>query len=231
MKKMDNFFFKDKWLSKILKKKTYTIINPKKKKLVYPKDSDFIFSKIDKKDKKIVNFYLLNDFKKINSNIIFEKKINNKKELNVENVRKAKKKDLKKIQLIATESLTKSRFNLDKRINKNDAENIKRAWVDNFFKKKRGNALHILLVKKKIAGFVLLLFDKKKLIIDLIALSKNYQNKGLGKQLINKLEFIYKNRFNKIIVGTQSNNVQSIKFYNKVGFKKTKELVVLHKHF
>ena len=72
---------------------------------------------------------------------------------------------------------------------------------------------------------------KKKLIIDLIALSKNYQNKGLGKQLINKLEFIYKNRFNKIIVGTQSNNVQSIKFYNKVGFKKTKELVVLHKHF
>ena len=81
---------------KNFKKKTYTIINPKKKKLVYPKDSDFIFSKIDKKDKKIVNFYLLNDFKKINSNIIFEKKIDNKKELNVENVRKAKKKRFKK---------------------------------------------------------------------------------------------------------------------------------------
>ena len=92
MKKTDNFFFKDKWLSKILKKKTYTIINPKKKKLVYPKDSDFIFSKIDKKDKKIINFYLLNDFKKINSNIIFQKKIDNKKELNIKNVRKAKKK-------------------------------------------------------------------------------------------------------------------------------------------
>ena len=91
------------------------------------------------------------------------------------------KKRFKKIQSIAIKSLINSRFNIDKKINKNDAANIKRAWVNNFFQKKRVNALHVILVKKKIVGFVLLLFNKKKLIIDLIALSKNQQNKGIGK--------------------------------------------------
>ena len=228
---MDNFFLKDKWLSKILKKKTYTIINPQKKKLIYPRDSDFVFLKINKKDKKIINFYLLNNFKKINTNIIFEKKINDKKRLNDVNLRNAKKKDLKKIQSIAIKSLINSRFNIDKKIKKKDAANIKKAWVNNFFQKKRGNALHVILIKKEIVGFVLLLFNKKNLIIDLIALSKNQQNKGIGKILINQLEFIYKNKFKKIIVGTQSNNIQSIKFYKKVGFKKIREFEVLHKHF
>ena len=52
MKKISNFFLKDKWLSKILKKNTYTIINPKKN-LEYPINSGFIFSKIDKNKKKI----------------------------------------------------------------------------------------------------------------------------------------------------------------------------------
>ena len=228
---MDNFFLKDKWLSKILKKKTYTIINPQKKKLIYPRDSDFVFLKINKKDKKIINFYLLNNFKKINTNIIFEKKINDKKRLNDVNLRNAKKKDLKKIQSIAIKSLINSRFNIDKKIKKKDAANIKKAWVNNFIQKKRGNALHVILIKKEIVGFVLLLFNKKNLIIDLIALSKNQQNKGIGKILINQLEFIYKNKFKKIIVGTQSNNIQSIKFYKKVGFKKIREFEVLHKHF
>ena len=49
---------------KNFKKKTYTIINPKKEKISISKRLGFYFSKIDKKDKKIVNFYLLNDFKK-----------------------------------------------------------------------------------------------------------------------------------------------------------------------
>ena len=106
----------------------------------------------------------------------------------------------------------------------------KRLGLITFFKK-RGNALHVILIKKEIVGFVLLLFNKKNLIIDLIALSKNQQNKGIGKILINQLEFIYKNKFKKIIVGTQSNNIQSIKFYKKVGFKKIREFEVLHKHF
>ena len=81
---------------KNFKKKNLHNNKPPKKKLIYPRDSDFVFLKINKKDKKIINFYLLNNFKKINTNIIFEKKINDKKRLNDVNLRNAKKKRFKK---------------------------------------------------------------------------------------------------------------------------------------
>ena len=125
--------------------------------MIYPRDSDFVFLKINKKDKKIINFYLLNNFKKINTNIIFEKKINDKKRLNDVNLRNAKKKDLKKIQSIAIKSLINSRFNIDKKIKKKDAANIKKAWVNNFFQKKRGNALMLFNKKRncRICSFII----------------------------------------------------------------------------
>ena len=61
---------------------------------------------------------------------------------------------------------------LDKKIKKKDAANIKKAWVNNFFQKKRGNALHVILIKKEIVGFVLLLFNKKNLIIGTLLMVK-----------------------------------------------------------
>ena len=230
MKKINNFFHKDEWLSKILKKNTYSISNPIKKTIIYPKKSEFVFTKINKKKKKVINFFLLNKFKKINSNIIFAKKINPNKNILIENLRNAFKKDLNKLQKISAKNLIKSRFNIDKRISKKKSETIKKEWVKNFFLKKRGNALLVFEKGRKIAGFILLLFKKKDLIIDLIALHKIYQNKGFGKNLINYIEFKYKDKFEKIKVGTQSNNPQSIKFYKKMGFKKIEEFVVLHKH-
>lgn len=230
MKKINNFFHKDEWLSKILKKNTYSISNPMKKTIIYPKKSEFVFTKINKKKKKVINFFLLNKFKKINSNIIFAKKINPNKNILIEDLRNAFKKDLNKLQKISAKNLIKSRFNIDKRISKKKSETIKKEWVKNFFLKKRGNALLVFEKGRKIAGFILLLFKKKDLIIDLIALHKIYQNKGFGKNLINYIEFKYKDKFEKIKVGTQSNNPQSIKFYKKMGFKKIEEFVVLHKH-
>lgn len=230
MKKINNFFHKDEWLSKILKKNTYSISNPMKKEIIYPKKSEFVFTKINKKKKRVINFFLLNKFKKINSNIIFAKKINPNKNILIEDLRNAFKKDLNKLQKISAKNLIKSRFNIDKRISKKKSETIKKEWVKNFFLKKRGNALLVFEKERKIAGFILLIFKKKDLIIDLIALHKIYQNKGFGKNLINYIEFKYKDKFEKIKVGTQSNNPQSIKFYKKMGFKKIEEFVVLHKH-
>lgn len=230
MKKINNFFHKDEWLSKILKKNTYSISNPMKKTIIYPEKSEFVFTKINKKKKKVINFFLLNKFKKINSNIIFAKKINPNKNILIEDLRNAFKKDLNKLQKISAKNLIKSRFNIDKRISKKKSETIKKEWVKNFFLKKRGNALLVFEKERKIAGFILLIFKKKDLIIDLIALHKIYQNKGFGKNLINYIEFKYKDKFEKIKVGTQSNNPQSIKFYKKMGFKKIEEFVVLHKH-
>ena len=84
---------------------------------------------------------------------------------------------------------------------------------------------------KVIAGFVLLIFNKRNLIIDLITIDSKYQRKGLGIQLINFLQAFYYKRFKKIIVGTQSNNKASLKFYKRNKFRIFKTEMVFHKHF
>ena len=230
MKKISNFFIKDNWLSKIINKNTYSIVNPSIKNIDYPKKSEFVFTKIEKNKKKLIQYYLLNNFKKINSNIIFEKKIKTKKEPSANSIRLAQKKDCKKIQEISVKSLLKSRFHIDKKINHEVAKNIKKEWIKNFFKKKRGDALFVIEIKKNIVGFVLLIFKKKNMIIDLIAINKENQSKGLGKLLIDYIEYVYRKKFKKILVGTQSNNLQSIKFYKKMGFKVAIEYEVINKH-
>lgn len=48
-----------------------------------------------------------------------------------------------------------------------------------------------------------------------IATSKEYRGKGYGKQLINEIASLYKDKYKKMIVGTTENNIP---FYVKCGF-------------
>ncbi len=84
---------------------------------------------------------------------------------------------------------------------------------------------------KTIAGFVLLIFNKQNLIIDLIAIDSKYQRKGLGIKLINFIQSYYYKKFKKIIVGTQLNNKASLKFYKRNKFRILRTEMVFHKHF
>ena len=77
-----------------------------------------------------------------------------------------------------------------------EAALIKKNWIQNFFLGKRGDALHVIKIKKKIIGFVLLIFKKKLLIIDLIAIRKKFQIKGYGTNLIKYINSYYINDFN-----------------------------------
>jgi ribosomal protein S18 acetylase RimI-like enzyme len=98
-----------------------------------------------------------------------------------------------------------------------------------FFKKKRGEYLIISEFNKKIAGFLLVLKNKKDYIIDLIAVKKNYQNLGLGTKMIEFLENkVLKQNKVKIYVSTQSDNKDSIKLYTKNKFKLKYKKYVYH---
>ena len=235
MKKNKNFFKYDSWLSAVLKKKVFFILNPRIKNIKYPKKIDFAYVKINNKKNKIINFFKENKFILINSNITFSKSIKtaNKNKNNNDKIifMNAKKKDRKILEYISSNNLIESRFSIDKNFQKREAALIKKKWIQNFFLGKRGDALHVIKIKEKIIGFVLLIYKKKLLIIDLIAIKKKFQSKGYGTNLIKYINSYYINDFNKIIVGTQSNNFLSNNFYKKLGFKKIKEELVLHKHF
>ena len=221
----------DKWLSIQLGHPAYNTNNI---------DKSFSFSKyINKKilisiksNRKIKNSFLKkNKIKLIEKNLTFSK--NSKKEELEENffknIRFANSFDKKQILDIAERSFINSRFFKDKNIQRNLAKKIKRNWVLNFFRKKRGEYLIISKYKKKVVGFLLILKNKNDYIIDLIAVKKNYQNLGFGTKMIKFLENIVLKRDKvKIYVSTQSNNKDSIKLYIKNKFKVKYRKYVYH---
>lgn len=194
-------------------------------------DKNFNFSKYAhkkilitiKSNKKIKNSFLKkNKIRLIEKNLTFFK--NSKKEKLEENyfknIRFANSFDKKQILDIAEHSFIYSRFFKDKNIKRYLARKIKRNWVLNFFRKKRGKYLIVSECKKKVVGFLLILKSKNNYIIDLVAVKKNYQNLGFGTKMIKFLEnMILKRNKVKIYVSTQSNNKDSIKLYIKNKFK------------
>lgn len=221
----------DKWLSVQLGHPAYYTNNI---------DKSFDFSEYRhkkilisiKSNKKIKNSFLKkNKIKLIEKNLTFFK--NSKKEKlkrnYFQNIRFANNFDKKKILDIAQKYFINSRFFKDKNIKKKVARKIKRNWVLNFFRKKRGERLIISECNKKVVGFLLILKNKKDYIIDLIAVTKKYQNLGFGTKMIKFLENIVLKRDKvKIYVSTQSNNRDSIKLYIKNKFKVKYRKYVYH---
>jgi ribosomal protein S18 acetylase RimI-like enzyme len=222
----------DKWLSSQLGYSAYNIDNISLKNfnfLRYKSKNILISIKSNKKFKNL--FLKKNQIKLIEKNITFLKTPRKKKvEINYfKNIRLANIFDKKRILDIAGNSFIKSRFYKDKNIKKRLAKKIKRNWVLNFFKKKRGEHLIVSEVNKKVVGFLLILKNQKDYIIDLIAVKKIYQNLGLGTKMIEFLENkILKQNKVKIYVSTQSDNKDSIKLYIKNKFKVKYKKYVYH---
>ena len=223
---------KDKWLSKQLGYSAYNINSS------YVRNFNFFKFKSKKvlisikSNKKFKNTFLKkNKINLIENNLTFFKNSKKKKIKNsyFKNIRFANNLDKEKILNIAENSFFNSRFFRDKKIENNLSRKIKRNWVLNFFKKKRGEYLIVSEFNKKVIGFLLILKKKKNYIIDLIAVKKNYQNLGFGTKMIQFLEnVVLKQNKVKIYVSTQSDNKDSIKLYIKNKFKVKYRKYVYH---
>ena len=222
----------DKWLSDQFGYSAYNIDNLNEKNfsfLNYISKSILISIKSNKKIKN--SFLEKNKIKFIETNLTFFKnsRTKNLKNNYYKNIRFANIFDKKSILDIAGNSFIKSRFFKDKNIKKKLAKKIKRNWVLNFFRKKRGEHLIVSEFNKKVVGFLLVLKNKKNYIIDLIAVKKNYQNLGLGTKMLKFLENkVLKKSKVKIYASTQSDNKNSIKLYIKNKFKVKYKKYVYH---
>ena len=222
----------DKWLSDQFGYSAYNIDNLNEKNfsfLNYISKSILISIKSNKKIKN--SFLEKNKIKFIETNLTFFKnsRTKNLKNNYYKNIRFANIFDKKSILDIAGNSFIKSRFFKDKNIKKKLAKKIKRNWVLNFFRKKRGEYLIVSEFNKKVVGFLLVLKNKKNYIIDLIAVKKNYQNLGLGTKMLKFLENkVLKKSKVKIYASTQSDNKNSIKLYIKNKFKVKYKKYVYH---
>jgi ribosomal protein S18 acetylase RimI-like enzyme len=135
------------------------------------------------------------------------------------------KKDLAKIKRIALENSSNSRFVKDNLFPIKFRRNFRYFWLNNFFKKKRGDYLIVCDLKKKILGFVLLLKKINSYQIDLIVVKKDKQSVGVGSSLINYINKRFLRAGVKLLAGTQSYNNKAISFYKNNGFIRSKDTI------
>lgn len=145
-------------------------------------------------------------------------------------IRFAESRDAPQVGFLAETGFSKDRFHLDQSIPTKVANAVKRAWAENFFNGRRGNWMVVAEVSSEICGFLLLLKGADgELVIDLIAVSEAWQGQKIGSAMIG---FALSNiaACGKILVGTQLANLESLSFYQALGFHVTSGKYVLHFH-
>lgn len=136
---------------------------------------------------------------------------------------------LNELNLLAFESGNHSRFKQDNKIDNRKFEELYELWVKNSINKSFADEVFIYLHETIIAGFVTFKVVGDYAVIGLIAVSKAFQGKGIGKELLFKVEneLLIKG-INELRIPTQEENHQACGFYEKLGYKKFETINISH---
>lgn len=163
---------------------------------------------------KVVYYKNLVDFNQINNQVI---------ELSEANY------SLDELNQLAFESGKHSRFKLDDRIDNRKFEELYELWVKNSINKSFADEVFVYLHETIIAGFVSYKVVDDYATVGLIAVSKGYQGKGIGKELLYRVENeLLKKGINELRIPTQEENHQACGFYEKLGYKKFETINISH---
>ncbi|HEY9059404.1 MAG TPA: GNAT family N-acetyltransferase [Pseudobacteroides sp.] len=111
-----------------------------------------------------------------------------------------------------------SKFTEDPELLKRGGAEVYHQWIVNSFGKNDKYFAVSRGCDNEINGFLLHSYEKNKCIVELIAVSKNKTNGGIGSGLFRNVEYAaYERGCDEIRVGTQVRNMGAINFYHKVG--------------
>lgn len=203
---------------------------------IQPLHEAFCYVKIPAGNLEVLHSFLKSGFKIVDINISLSRKPELLKESDLETytIRDATPLECEDVSAIAEICFTSSRFHKDPHIPTRVANQIKRKWVENYFKGKRGDSIIVADKDGKSVGFLAIakmsIDNQTVMIIDLIGVHPGFQGSGAGKQMVN---FFITNSFGRcdlLRVGTQLINLPSIHLYEKAGFCMADATYVLHAH-
>ena len=212
---------KDKWLSKQLKINCYNITYKSLLNLNLRDKNKYFYITNTLSNTKLSNLINKNFFY-INTKLNYELILKKFEKLRYDPIiKKSLKIHMSEISHLSKNSFIDDRFHKDPTINKKFADQIKKAWVENYFKGKRGDCMFHIEIKNQIAAFILIKHLSKKVSsIDLIAVKKEHRGKNLAKTLIENIcKYLSDNNFQKLILSTQMNNINSMNLYNSLKFE------------
>jgi ribosomal protein S18 acetylase RimI-like enzyme len=123
-------------------------------------------------------------------------------------------------QIIDLAEFYYSKFVEDPELAKRGGSQVYKQWLTNSFGK--SDKFFVLSKNEKgdVNGFLLFSYQCNECVIELIAVSKNAANEGIGAKLFKAAESdSYGYGCDEIKVGTQVRNLKAVNFYHKVGCK------------
>lgn len=142
-------------------------------------------------------------------------------------IRRASGKDLEQLKKVVSGIFTDTRFMIDRRFSAEDVNKLYFEWLKNSI---LDPAQIVFLLERKnnkdLIGFSICVFDPhseetlgiKIGSIDLIAINKNYRNKGIGQMFIKFILNWFKAKVDKVEIRTQISNLAAIKAFISGGF-------------
>lgn len=138
-------------------------------------------------------------------------------------IRKATKKDLGQISKVV-----KTEFDRIFKEKWSDSTSIQ--FVKYFYKI---GIIYIAEDKQKILGFIIgrlePIGEGMAMVVEGLAVDSKYQKKGIGSLLVKKLEEYAKSKKVYLTYLTTRKGIPAVKFYEKMKFKKSKDVVILGK--
>lgn len=154
----------------------------------------------------------------VDTNIQFSKKLKSlvPKPQNITIINNMEKNEI----LIEIADFPYSKFIDDPELEKRGGQKVYAEWVLNSFRNPQKFFALSRNHDNEVNGFLLYSLNKNVCLIELISVSKNETNSGIGRTLFQAVEHeMFLNNIKEIQVGTQSRNLAAINFYNKVGCK------------
>lgn len=122
-----------------------------------------------------------------------------------------------------------SRFLLDEKFGIEKFKELYRMWIDNSINKRFAKKIFYTKDNNTITSFATYQEVDNIGKIGLIATSPSYQGRGLGKTLLNKVEYYCKeNNIKALDIPTQKENTNACKFYTACGYNIKEEVIIKH---
>jgi len=141
----------------------------------------------------------------------------------------ARNSDQKGVVDLAARAFSLDRFHADPLIPRKISDRVKGAWVESFFRGKRGTSLTVAKVSGTLCGFLLTLESRDEIVIDLIAVDQRFQGQGIASKLLAHQVALRSVDQLRISAGTQLSNQPSLNLYRAWGLEEQKQDVVLHR--
>jgi dTDP-4-amino-4,6-dideoxy-D-galactose acyltransferase len=125
-----------------------------------------------------------------------------------------------KLIKLAIQSGIYSRFNVDKKIGKENFENLYQTWIEKSVSLEIALGVLAYRIDNELVGFTSMGKKNNRADIGIIAVDEAYRGKGIGKSLIKSAEkWFAQNGFKTMQVLTQGDNHAACNLYKNCGFE------------